>query len=136
MWMVRIRGDVELRLQKTTLVIVMPLKPTLSHSHDSRESMHVGAHSCFLKASQMAAQIVLPNTQSRRMWLIVSSSWSQNRHASWCGSPHLASRSEVEHLFCMTSHANKWHGDGALDFQFSSAVATTARTPTEPHYPS
>ena len=98
----------------------------LATHHSLRVSCVVGVHYGFPRAEHRVLQTVLANTHVRRMWSMVSSSWLQNGHASWCGRPRRASRSEVQHLFLMASQVKKRHLRGALDFQHKSAAGTTS----------
>ena len=59
----------------------------------------------------------LANTQDTRMWLMVSTSWSQREQAAWCGSPRLASRSEVQHRLLMANQMKNLQFAGAQVFQ-------------------
>lgn len=72
-------------------------------------------------------QTCLANTHPiRRCWM-VSSSWLQSGHVSWCGRPRLARRSEIQHLFLKASQAKKRHQRGAREPQVNSATGDTSR---------
>lgn len=102
------------------------LAPVLPQSQVSRISSWDGAHSGLPTALHTRSHTVLANTQFGRIWLIVSSCWSQNGQASWCGRPLRANLSEVQHLFLSTSHTRKRHCSRARYFHVRSAVGATS----------
>ena len=77
--------------------MLMLFSPRLLHNQGARMSCCVGTQSGRPRASQITFQTVLAKTHVSSRWLIVTCSWSQKGHASWCGSPRHARRSEVQH---------------------------------------
>ena len=91
------------------------------------DSSWSGSSSCNPVLIPISCQTCLANTQPRSRCCIDSSCWSQKGHASWCGSPRLASRSDVQHLFWIASQRKKRQWSGALDFQVKSPVGDRCR---------
>lgn len=59
-------------------------------------SLAVGVHSDVPMTIHMVTHIICAKIHPTMRWTIVSSSWSKNRHAGWCGNLLRCNLSEVQ----------------------------------------